>query len=200
MNRALVLHTPAGHLLGQFALPEALPDSPRGLVLLPKAHRVAVDDPNTLIFRQAGYAVLAIELLSEREMHYADAAQDVARLGARLLDVLALAERDGDMERLPLAIFASGEATPAALRAAARRDAQVRALAVHGGPIDRAGLEALRMLAAPLLMLTDVDAGEPGWQRAAAHLGCPHAAQRLAPGETAGSAAVTWFGRWLAAT
>lgn len=198
MNRALVLHTPAGHLLGQFALPEALPDSPRGLVLLPKAHRVAVDDPNTLIFRQAGYAVLAIELLSEREMHYADAAQDVARLTARLLDVLALAERDGDMERLPLVIFASGEATPAALRAAARRDAQVRALAVHGGPIDRAGLEALRMLAAPLLMLSDTD--EPGWQRAAAHLGRPHAGRILAPGETAGSAAVAWFGRWLAAT
>ena len=68
-----------------------------------------------------------------------------------------LIRRDGDMEVLPLAIFATGDTSPAAIRAAAQRDTQVQALACHGGLIDRAGLEALKYLSAPLLMLFDAE-------------------------------------------
>jgi hypothetical protein len=46
---------------------------------------------------------------------------------------------------------------PAAIRAAAQRDTQVRAVACHGGLIDRAGAQALELLIAPLLMLIDAD-------------------------------------------
>lgn len=177
------------------------PDGAKRLLLIPKPHRIAIADPGAQYFLQAGDAVLAAELLTEREAAYAEATQDTARLAARLLHLLEFIREDADTQNLPLALLASDDLTPAALRAAARRDTQVAALVATGGLIDRAGLEALQLLAAPLLFLcpaTDHYA-LAAWQRAQKHLTCPHAAHTLAPGEEATPRIAAWLAKNLPA-
>lgn len=168
MNRSISLHTTHGLLHGQLELP----DHPRGLVLLARSQHTPLDILITDNLTSRGYGVLSMQLLSAQEAHFADATQNVPRLTQRLLDILELIRSDGDMQDLPLAIFASGDTTPAAIRAAARRDTQVKLLACHGGIVDRAGLEALKLLEAPLLMLFDTadTIGRAAFQRAATHL------------------------------
>jgi len=161
------------------------PDSPRGLVLLASPLRAAVDSLIAANLAARGYAILAAGLLSTQEAQFGDALQNVPRLAQRIIDFLDLIRHDGDMQELPLAVFASGETTPAAIRAAAQRDTQIKVLACHGGIADRAGLQSLQLLAAPLLMLFDADdaSGRSAFQRAAAHLGCSHETHVLGPGE-----------------
>ena len=191
LNRHITLQTPLGSLHGQLDLP----DEARGLVLLARAHHTPDDRFNADALLARGLAVLGIELLSARETAFADATQNVPLLAGRLIEILDLARLDGDMENLPLAIYASGDVTPAALRAAAQRDAQVKVLAGHGGLIDRAGLQALQLLAAPLLMLFDADdeTGPLACQRATAYLAIKHRMQVLKAGEEAISHAADWF-------
>lgn len=195
MRRDLLLDTPSGRLHGQLALP----DKPKGLVLLPRPHRVEVDDAVGTTFQQNGYAVLAMELLSARETQFADATQDVARLTRRLTDILDLIRDDGDMERLPCAIHARDELVPAAVRVAAQRDRQVLALCVCDGLIDRAGVQALELLTAPLLMLfsAEEENSSAAWQRALKYLSCPLEAQRLAAEDNPAVPAVKWFAQRL---
>lgn len=191
MNRSFSLQTPNGPLHGQLELPEHA----RGLILLARAHHAAVDTVIAANLAARGYAILAMELLSTQEAHFADATQNVPRLAQRMLDILDLIRRDGDMQELPLGIFATGDSAPAAIRAAAQRDTQVRALACHGGLIDRAGLQALDLLVAPLLMLFDADDefGPPAFQRAAAHLHGVHETHRLDVAEDPILRVAAWF-------
>lgn len=195
MRRDLLLDTPTGRLHGQLALPE----NAKGLVLLPRPHRVEVDDAVATTFQQNGYAVLAMEVLSGREMQFADATQDVARLTRRLTDILDLIRDDGDMEHLPCAIHARDELVPAAVRVAAQRDRQVLALSVCDGLIDRAGVQALELLTAPLLMLFSAteENSSAAWQRALKYLSCPLEARRLAADDNPAVPAVQWFAQRL---
>lgn len=172
MNRHISLHTPHGSLLGQFERP----DAPRGLILLARSHHAPADTVIAANLGSHGYATLRMELLSAQEIQFVDATQNVPRLTQRLLDILNLIRNDGDMQTLPLAIFTNGDIAPAAIRAAAQRDAQVKALACHGGLIDRAGLQALELLVAPTLMMFNADdaAGQAAYQRAARHIGGIH--------------------------
>jgi hypothetical protein len=196
MNRSLTLQTPHGPLHGHITTP----DTPRGLVLLARAHHVMVDDIITANLANRGYAILSMELLSSQEMHFADATQNVPRLAQRLIDILDLIRHDPAMQELPLAIFANGDLTPAAIRAAAQRDAQVGALACHGGIIDRAGLQSLKLLAAPLLMLFDADDpyGRPAFQRAKPYLAGIHESHTLQPLEDPVPHVAAWFSLHLA--
>lgn len=191
MNRYITLHTPHGSLHGQLELP----DNPRGLILIARAHHALEDAAISSSFAEFGHATLCMELLSAQEVQFADATQNVPRLTQRLIDILELIRNDGDMERLPLAIFASGDVAPAAIRAAAQRDLQVKAVACHGGLIARAGVQSLDLLAAPLLMLFDADdkIGQAACQRAGTHLTSPHAMQVLAIGEDPAAPAAIWI-------
>lgn len=191
MKRNLTLQTPHGALHGQLDLPE----SPPGLILLARAHHAAVDTVLAAHLAARGYAILAMELLSAQEIHFADATQNVPRLALRLIDILELVRNDGDMQELPLALFANGDLTPAAIRAAAQRDAQVRALACHGGLIDRAGIQALDLLAAPLQMLFDADdeISRTAYLRATPHLHGIHEMHVLSPGEDPVGRVAAWF-------
>lgn len=191
MNRFITLQTPHGSLHGQLELP----DDPRGLILIARAHHAAGDAFISSRFAESGYATLTMELLTAQEVQFADATQNVPRLTQRLIDILDLARNDGDMERLPLAMFTSGDVAPAAIRAAAQRDTQVKAVACHGGLIDRAGVQALDLLVAPLLMLFDADdrIGQTACRRAGSHLACAHAMQVLAIGEDPAAPAAIWF-------
>ncbi len=172
MNRNITIHTPHGPLHGQLDRP----DNARGLILLARSHHAAVDTIIAANLAARGYAIFAMELLTTQEAQFVDATQNVPRLTQRLIDIFDLIRHDGDMEELPLAVFASGDATPAAIRAAAQRDTQVKALACHGGLIDRAGLQALKLLVAPVLMLFDADdeIGKTAYLRASSYLDAIH--------------------------
>ena len=191
MNRTLAIHTPHGSLHGHLELP----DNPKGLILLARAHHAPVDAFITANLAARGYAILSIELLTVQEAQFADATQNVPRLNQRLLEILDLIRHDGDMQDLPLAVFASGDATPAAIRAAAQRDTQVKVVAGHGGIIDRAGLEGLKYLVSPLMMLFDTDdsIGQTAYQRAASHLNCIHEMHVLNAGEDPVMRVAAWF-------
>ena len=191
MNRDITIHTPHGPLHGQLEIP----DNPRGLVLLARSHHAAVDTIIAANLAIRGYAIFGMELLTSQEAHFPDATQNVPRLTERLIDIFDLIRHDGDMEALPLAVFASGDATPAAIRAAAQRDTQVKVLACHGGLIDRAGLQALKLLASPLLMLFDADdeIGKTAYQRASAYLGATHEMHPLTPAEDPVVRVASWL-------
>lgn len=191
MIRTLSIDTPHGRLHGRLELPE----SPRGLVLLARALRAPVDTIVAGRLAARGYAVLIMELLTTQEAQFVDATQNVPRLAQRLISLLDLVRDDGDTENLPLAIYALGDSSPAALRAAAQRDAQVRALACHGGLLDHAGLQSLTLNQAPLLMLIDTtdQTGQTAWQRTAAHLQCAHEMHVLGPLEDPVTHIASWF-------
>ncbi|WP_310493050.1 hypothetical protein [Dechloromonas sp.] len=191
MNRFITLQTPHGSLHGHLAFP----DTPCGLILIARAHHAAEDAAISSCFAEFGCATLTMELLTAQEVQFADATQNVPRLTQRLIDILDMTRKDGDMEALPLAIFTSGDVAPAAIRAAAQRDTLVKAVACHGGLIDRAGAQALELLVAPLLMLFDADdlIGKTAYQRAASHLGGVHAMQLVEIGEDPAAPAATWF-------
>lgn len=195
MKRDLLIQTPHGQLHGQLELP----DQPRGLILLARAHHAPVDAVIAANLAGRGYAILNMELLSAREAQFSDATQNVPRLSQRLLDIIDLIRSDGDMQDLPLAILASGDATPAAIRTAARRDTQVKVIAGHGGLIDRAGLQALELLVAPLLMLFDPAdrLGEAAYRRALIHLKGVHEMHLLHAGEDPMARIATWFSQYL---
>jgi len=191
MNRYITLQTPHGSLHGQLELP----DSPHGLLLIARSHHAVADAIIAANFVDNGYATFAMELLSAQEMQFVDATQNVPRLTSRLIDILDLIRNDGDMQDLPLAIFTTGDVAPASIRAAAQRDTQVKALTCHGGLIDRAGVQALDLLVAPLLMLFDADdsIGQAAYQRAVSHLRCVHAMQLMAIGEDPAPLVSAWL-------
>ena len=198
MNRYFSLSTPHGSLHGHLERP----DHPRGLVLVASVHNALADRVIAANLAARNYAILSMELLTAQETHFIDAAQNVPRLSQRLLDILDLVREDGDTLDLPLAIFTTGEVTPAAIRVAARRDLQVRALACHGGLIDRAGLEALKLLTAPLLMLFDAtnDVEEVAFRRARTHLRAICEERILDIGEDASLHVAAWLSVHLQAT
>ena len=194
MIRDITLRLPHGPLHGQFCAPEV----PRGLVLIVRAHHAPADAALAGQFVNRGYATLTVELLSLQEAQFADATQNVPRLAARLLDYLDLVRQDGDMQSLPLYLVASGDTTPAAIRAAAQRDTQITTLACHGGIVDRAGLQALQLLVAPLLMLFDAedDVGPQAFSRASRYFSCQHEMYRLEQGVSDCHAILCdWFAR-----
>lgn len=198
MRRDFFLRTPAALLHGRLWLPPAQ----RTLVLVPQLQALGDDEEApAAAFLAAGHGILALPLLTPREAHSPDAMHNVALLAQRLLDALDAVRDDGDTAKLALGLLAGGHLTPAAIRAAARRDLQVRALVCHGGLLDLAGRQYLELLAAPLLVLTDAgdEAAERSCERAAAHLHGPLRTLRLQPGEAPDGPAGEWFGRHLAA-
>lgn len=191
INRSISIHTPSGPLHGQLEHP----DDARGLILIARAHHTPADEKYAAMLTQCGFATLTIELLSAHEIQFPDATQNIPRLTQRLLDILDLTRHDHDMVDLPLGIFANGDTSPATVRASAQRDNQVKALVCHGGMIDRAGLQSLKLLASPLLSLfnTDDEQGKTNYARAQGHLTCPHQTHTLKNFENPAEIAAEWF-------
>ena len=195
MTHNLTIQTPHGPLHGHLiAAPGA-----RAVILLARAHISPIDAIISANLANRGYAILGMDLLTAQEAHFADAAQNVPRLAERLIDLLDLARRDATLADLPFGILATGDASPAAIRAAAQRDTQIRALACHGGLIDRAGKQSLEFLVAPLLMLCDPEdaAAKTSYERARPHLGCPHEFHPLGPAEDPVLRVASWFSAYL---
>lgn len=197
MKRDFVLHRPPGLLHS----PLLLPPAPRALVVLAQLQAAAGNDAFAEPFVAAGYAFLALPLLAGPEANNADAWHNVPLIAQRLIEALDALRDDADAAGLPVALLAGGHVTPAAIRAAASRDLQVRAVVCAGGLPDLAGRRYLELLAAPLLLLAAVDdiALQGSCRRAAGHLGCAFEIRGPAPGEGLAAAALGWFGRHLAA-
>lgn len=193
INRHISLHLPPGPLSGQLSRPE----SARTLILVTLPQPLHSNVVATLAARN--HAILAIELLTPHESHFADHQENTALLTQRLLHVLDFLRRDGDCEGLKVGLYAHDHAAPAALRAAAQRDADVGALVVNGGLIDHAGLQYLEALVAPILVLVDKNE-ENGHaiatQRAFPHIHAVHEMRAIEAHATAAEAAA-WFGLWL---
>lgn len=197
MRRAETLATPHGPLPFYLTEPEA---PARGIVLLallPGDPRAPVLEATLL---EAELAVLTPHLVSAAELGFPDSVHNVPLLTERILHLLEFAGRDGDTLELPVGVYGTGPLTPAAVRAAARRDAQVRAVACHGGIVDLAGLQYLETLSAPLLMVfaADDDHGPVAFKRASTHLTCPWESAILEPGALDTAPVTAWFARHLA--
>lgn len=175
------------------------PENAQRLIVVAKAHRIALHDPVAQFFIARGDAVLAAELLTEREAAYAEATQDTARLTNRLLQLLEFIREDADTQHLCLALYVSDDVSPAAVRAAARRDTQITALAAHGGLIDRAGREALQLLRTPLFYICAPEDtyARRAWERAKTHLAGAHSEHFLASGEDPTPALTAWLSQQL---
>ena len=195
MNRHLTLQTPHGPLHGQMNVPPAA----HAAILLARSHQTPIDAIISANLANRGYAILSMDLLSSQEAHFADATQNVPRLAQRLIDLLDLARRDDSLSSLPIGIFATGDASPAAVRAAAQRDTQIRAVACHGGQIDRAGKQSLEFLRAPLLMLGDPadTAAKSSYALARPLLTPPHEFHELGPAEDPVLRVAAWFSLYL---
>lgn len=197
MIHSLSLHTPSGQLYGQLACPPAA----RALILLAHTQHTAVDSVISANLATRGYAILAMSLLTAQESQFVDATQNVPRLSQRLIEILDFARNKPELAEMPIGIFATGDASPAAIRAAAQRDTQIQAVVCHGGLIDRAGRQALDFLAAPLLTLFDPDdvAGKNSCQLASHHLSVAHETHVLSPAEDPVIRVAAWFGLHLRA-
>lgn len=191
MTRTVTLPTTHGALPVHLVLPGRI----AGVVVVAATPGVTELTPLEETLLRHDLAVLTPELLTSRDLHFPDHLHNVPLLSERLLQVLAFADHDGDTAELPVGIHACAALAPAALRAAAQRDAQVRALVCHGGIIDLAGLQYLELLAAPLLMLFEPEdeLGQTSFQRAAPHLGAPWETRQLASGDDGVALAAHWL-------
>lgn len=183
-----------------------LPDAASGIVVL-----VTVSDSERFAqaaglgerLCEAGLGCLAIDLLPPDDARYADAAQHVPLLTEHLLAVLARLAQQMECEALPevpVGLLAAAETTPVAIRAAAIRDTTVRALVCAGGLVDLAGLQYLKELRAPLLMLLSAtdEAATRNLSRARSHLPGPVSTATIPDQEAERTAAIaTESCRWL---
>ncbi|MBK9447731.1 MAG: hypothetical protein IPO00_17510 [Betaproteobacteria bacterium] len=165
-----------------------LPHHSQGLVIFVagcgSAAMASAGEIDQQLYR-SGFGTLTIDLLIESECHYADAESHLPHLVERLLAVITHLHRLMDSESIaeqPIGLVAAGTATPVAARVAALRDKEVKALVCHGGLIDLAGLQFLKVLQAPLLMIADAEdeRAATNLQRARPHIAAPVGFERLA--------------------
>jgi predicted phosphoribosyltransferase/pimeloyl-ACP methyl ester carboxylesterase len=190
-----------------------MPEVPRGLVvfahgsgssrLSPRNRAVAV------ALRDAGFASLLFDLLTEHEGQRRELAFDVPLLSARLEQVTREACSLAQLRALPVGYFGASTGAAAALSAAAALGAEIAAVVSRGGRPDLAG-ERLPSVVSPTLLIVgerDRDVLELNL-RAADRLRCPHDLVAVAgaghlfeePGalQRVAELAIEWFGLHLA--
>ena len=158
--------------------------------------------------REAGMSTLQVAMLSRaEERHDPDLWDQVTALGERLDEVLTWIERTPELARLGLAVVARDAAAAATVRLAAQRPDRLTAIACRSGRPDLAGLEPLRRLRTPILLIVgDQDEALPANRSVPPVLDCPNelivlegASHTLAePGalEEASRHVIAWFQRW----
>lgn len=160
----------------------------------------------------AGFATLHVGLLShEEERRAPDTWHQVPVLTQRLAAVLEWIGHQPALQSLAIGITARDAAAAAMVRVLGRSAQPIRALASRAGRPDLAGMEHLRVLVAPLLLLVGEHDGEnlPANQQILGRLKCP-GELAVVPGasrgfeepgtlDEAGRILVRWFSRWLSA-
>lgn len=153
----LTVHLPQLTLRGDLTLPYAA----RAILVFVATCVGDAEEGLAAALHQEGFATLHIDLLRSEECRFADASAHLPLLSGRLLAVIGQLRQQIELDvipALPIGLIASGQATPLAVRVAAQRDQDIKALVCHGGLVDLAGLQYLKVLQAPLLVL--VDAGD----------------------------------------
>lgn len=181
-----------------------LPPAARGLVVIAVAAGALDDDADGRLAEACAahrLASLRVALLHPDEARFPDAPDDIPRLTRRLLAVLYRLRREADAGTVPslsIGLHAAGAGSPAAIRCAAQRDADIAALVCDGGLPDRAGRQYLQLLRAPLLLRHAADdaLAEAAALRARLLLTGNSRIDPLDDARDAGAA--DWFRRWLA--
>ncbi|MDR1228265.1 MAG: alpha/beta hydrolase [Azoarcus sp.] len=128
----------------------------RGLVLILQCalpHGRGLEAPAALALQKAGYATLALDLLTPEERDDPDTHYNVASLGERMQAVLEWLRYQPGLAMLPLGVLASHTAAAAAIRAAARFPGRIAALSILAGRPDLAGAAPLRSLKTPVCFI-----------------------------------------------
>lgn len=192
------------------------PARPRAAVLLLQAagglHATSRNAYLAEALGRAGFGCLMADLLTRHEDHrHPDARYNIALLARRLLAARTWLASQPLAAGLPLALFAAGTAAAAALRVAARGDADLCAVMCRSGRPDLAGAGLLRALACPTLLITgEHDAGNVAVNRSAWELLSCEKALVVVPGagelfqepgalEAVANHAVDWLNRRIPA-
>lgn len=132
-----------------------VPAHPRGVVLFAHGSGSSRHSPRNRmvagVLADAGLATLLVDLLTVAEDTEVDRRFDIGLLTGRLATAADWLHRTTG--RLPLGVFGASTGAAAALRLAADRPAEVRAVVSRGGRPDLAGDETLRRVRAPTLLL-----------------------------------------------
>lgn len=159
--------------------------------------------------RDAGFASLLLDLLSEREGQRRELSFDVALLSARLERLTREASAPARLRSLPVGYFGASTGAAAALCAAATLDRVVAAVVSRGGRPDLAGECLASVISPTLLIVGERDREVLELNRAAAsRLRCPHELA-VVPGaghlfeeegalQRVSELAIEWFQRHLA--
>lgn len=158
----------------------------------------------------AGFATLHVGMLShDEERRSPEAWRQVAALVPRILAIIEWIEHQPALQDLPLGVLARDAAVAALIRVAARDDVRIDALASRSGRPDLAGLEPLRALKTPIMLVTgELDDEGPGPNQSAyEQLSCPRelviipgasrAFEELGTLEQASIHIMAWFQRWM---
>lgn len=157
--------------------------------------------------RQAGFATLLFDLLSEDEAADRRNVFDTELLGGRLAEVVdRLAELD-DTAALPVGLFGASTGAAAALDAAVARPERVRAVVSRGGRPDLAskleevGTPTLLIVGGADTQVLELNRGAqariPGDTVLRVVEGAGHLFEGPGELEEVADAAAGWFGRWL---
>jgi putative phosphoribosyl transferase len=204
---------PAGEVWLDGILTE--PRRPPGLVVVTERIGRRLDDTRgaviASVLQEVGFATLQVGLLSFEEGQRAPGTwNQVPTLCARISAVASWIRHQPTLKQLPIGMVARDVAVAAMIRVAASADAPFRALVGRDGRPDLAGLEPLRNLVIPLLLVVGArdDEALPANRQAFGQLDGP---RKLAiiPGATDGfkepgkldeamQHMIAWFVRWLA--
>lgn len=192
----------------------ALPESPRGLIIIARPGGDGSDAGGARAaeaLQQQGFATLRIDLLALHEAQYPDNHDNIPLLARRLLACIDLMHRQDGYGTLPIGLFGHQMAAAAAIRIAALRDNDVFTVAGRDVLIDLAGVQNLRLLRAPLLVLLAASESHriAAAQRAFPLISCEKQIERLpdldpdstdqAADHAAAQLAAAWFARWMPA-
>ncbi|HEY3501891.1 MAG TPA: alpha/beta fold hydrolase [Actinocatenispora sp.] len=132
-----------------------VPPHPRGVVLFAHGSGSSRHSPRNrmvaAVLADAGFAALLVDLLTVAEDTEVGRRFDIGLLADRLAGAADWLHRTTG--RLPLGVFGASTGAAAALRLAADRPAEVRAVVSRGGRPDLAGDDTLRRVRAPTLLL-----------------------------------------------
>jgi putative phosphoribosyl transferase len=148
-----------------------LPRFPRGLVVFVHGSGSSRHSPRNVhvadALQRQGFATLLFDLLTPDEGELRRNVFDIELLGARVLDALRWVANDPRTQDLGVGLFGASTGAAAALVAAARAPAQVRAVVSRGGRPDLAGNALARVTAPTLLVVGGLDHGVLGLNREA---------------------------------
>lgn len=158
----------------------------------------------------AGFATLQVALLSrDEERRSPDTWRHAHSLSPRITAILEWIGQQAALNSLPLGMLARDEAAASMIRVAAQGNTPLRAIACRDGRPDLAGIEPLRTLETPFLLVVgqlDGEALERNRQ-VFALLTCPkqleviegasHAFEEIGALDQASRAMTGWFHQWL---